>query len=440
MGIIVPTDRSEITERLQTDFISNIPESDPFVRESWTRAVLIAVAGREFDIYTQVNQLLLDLFPTTATGTFARQWGNLKGVDIEAAKSAEGFISVIGTPATSVPQGTLWQNGAGLQYTSLQDYTINTRTIQVDLISSGGIADAETLSAHNLATGMQVTISGADQSEYNGTFTIIVTSETSFRYAITGSPASPATGTIIASADFVSVFVQATDTGQETNLDSGAQLTLTTPIGGVDNTSFVQFTEVSGGADTETAEEYRLRYLERYQQQTAHFNAADIIRKAEEIPGTTNVEVFRVTPQVGDVTVYFLRYNDLDPIPTPQEISDMIENLKEITPANTPVLLTNDAGLIVKAPTVRLIDFSFSQLTPNTQTMKDSVTASLEQFFRDEVFVGVKIPTESYRNAIIQTVDDATNSKVESFTLTQPTGDIDINAGERGFLGDITFA
>jgi hypothetical protein len=55
-----------------------------------------------------------------------------------------------------------------------------------------------TYTAHGLVTGDRVTIAAADQTEYNGTFTITRTGADTFTYTVTGSPATPATGTITA--------------------------------------------------------------------------------------------------------------------------------------------------------------------------------------------------------------------------------------------------
>lgn len=49
---------------------------------------------------------------------------------------------------------------------------------------------------HNLITGQSVTIAGADQSDYNITASVTVTSATTFTYAVGGTPATPATGVI----------------------------------------------------------------------------------------------------------------------------------------------------------------------------------------------------------------------------------------------------
>ncbi len=65
---------------------------------------------------------------------------------------------------------------------------------------TGQIATAKTGEvAHNWKTGMLVTIAGAAQPEYNGTFQITVVDSKTFTYVIAGAPSSPATGTITAS-------------------------------------------------------------------------------------------------------------------------------------------------------------------------------------------------------------------------------------------------
>jgi hypothetical protein len=64
------------------------------------------------------------------------------------------------------------------------------------LTSAAGVATATAGAAHNLPTGTYVMMAGAAQPEYNGGKLITVTSPTEFTYPITGTPASPATGTI----------------------------------------------------------------------------------------------------------------------------------------------------------------------------------------------------------------------------------------------------
>jgi hypothetical protein len=68
-----------------------------------------------------------------------------------------------------------------------------------NLVESSGTATA-TVTAHGYTTGNTVNIRGADQSEYNGDFIITVSDPDTFTYSVTGSPTTPATGTIIANA------------------------------------------------------------------------------------------------------------------------------------------------------------------------------------------------------------------------------------------------
>lgn len=63
---------------------------------------------------------------------------------------------------------------------------------------SGTTATVTTTSPHGFSTGDTIAISGATQTDYNGSFDIVVTGLSSFTYTVTGSPTTPATGTIVA--------------------------------------------------------------------------------------------------------------------------------------------------------------------------------------------------------------------------------------------------
>ncbi len=64
---------------------------------------------------------------------------------------------------------------------------------------AGTLATCVCNSPHALVTGMSITIAGASDSLYNGTYSITVINTTQFTYTMAGSPAaSPATGTITA--------------------------------------------------------------------------------------------------------------------------------------------------------------------------------------------------------------------------------------------------
>jgi hypothetical protein len=66
-----------------------------------------------------------------------------------------------------------------------------------EIVRNGSTARAYA-AGHGLTTGDSVTIAGANQSEYNGTFTVTVVDPVLFTYTVSGTPVSPATGTITA--------------------------------------------------------------------------------------------------------------------------------------------------------------------------------------------------------------------------------------------------
>lgn len=90
--------------------------------------------------------------------------------------------AVSGTPATPAT-GTPVFATSGLSITGI------TR--------SGTTATATTAVAHGLTSGDTVRVSGATQTEYNGDAVATVTGATTFTYTVAGSPATPATGTIV---------------------------------------------------------------------------------------------------------------------------------------------------------------------------------------------------------------------------------------------------
>lgn len=72
----------------------------------------------------------------------------------------------------------------------------NTKSV-TSLTRSGSTATA-TVTAHGYANGQSVLMAGANETEYNGTFVISNVTTNTFDYTVTGTPATPATGTITA--------------------------------------------------------------------------------------------------------------------------------------------------------------------------------------------------------------------------------------------------
>jgi hypothetical protein len=77
------------------------------------------------------------------------------------------------------------------------DFTLGTDKSVTGITRVSTTATA-TVTAHGFTSGDQINIRGADQTEYNGDFLISNVTTDTFDYTVSGSPATPATGTIIA--------------------------------------------------------------------------------------------------------------------------------------------------------------------------------------------------------------------------------------------------
>jgi hypothetical protein len=83
---------------------------------------------------------------------------------------------------------------------------------------SGSTATVTTTADNNLQTGDYVTIAGTAEPEYNGTFQITSTGVSTFTYAVSGTPTTPATGAIT----YTIAGIQRSTTVSSTYLTGGA--------------------------------------------------------------------------------------------------------------------------------------------------------------------------------------------------------------------------
>lgn len=89
--------------------------------------------------------------------------------------------------------------GAGRMLERLTIQRNDPPSITVSSITrSSTTATATTLTAHGFTSNDYVTIAGADQSAYNGKVKVTVTGTTTFTFTVSGSPTTPATGSITA--------------------------------------------------------------------------------------------------------------------------------------------------------------------------------------------------------------------------------------------------
>jgi len=376
MPLEIPNTAREVENRSLTDVQRTLQGSNPQLKNSWLLALVSSNSNRNFDFYAQLLEAIKQNFPDTATGEFLERHAAIFGKQRLAATQATGNCVATGTASSIIPLATALTI-SGNTYTTTSSATITAQAISVLSIErSGQTATVTTVSDHNLANNVLVTMSGAGEAEYNVTdVAIIVTGLNTFEYQVVGSPATPATGTILASFDSASIPIQSDDFGSDQNIDVGAQLKLQSPLSGVDDTLLVDFGDVGGGTDQEIDESLRARMLDRIQSPVAHFNEADIIDQAKEVPGVTRVFVEGAGTDIGTVGVTSITRSGTIATVTLSGAQDLSTGQRvTITGANETEYNVTKVPILFQSSTVFHYTVLGGPATPATGTILSSVS------------------------------------------------------------------
>lgn len=233
--------------------------------------------------------------------------------------------------------------------------------------------------------------------------------------------------------------IVATTAGGDGNIDDGSTVSLTAPISGVDAEATVDSTALEG-EDQETIEDLRTRLLQQIKNPPSGGTVADYIGFALGVTGVTRAWVLPGNRGPGTVDVTFVEDNEDPIIPSPAKVDEV----QEAVDAQKPV--TADA--LVFAPNDTPLNLQIA-IKPNTQAVRDAVTAELEDLiFRtaqvrnavdpDQVGEGVQfdgvIPISQINEAISVAQGE------QDHVLISPTSSPQALEGGILTLGTITFS
>ena len=423
----------QIDQRIKTDIRTYLPGVDPRIYVSILNAVSTALAGRQYDNVLLLQKVLEQSFPQTATGEFLDNFLRQEGLIPLAPTSSAGSITVTGDAAIEIPKETVFSTLDELQFYSTADVVTAENIYGIaSLIRVDDTVTGITVSAHSFATGLTVTIAGADQAEYNGEHIVTALSATTFSYTITGSPVSPATGTITASYIGASVPIESEGFGSVNNLISGAVFEVN--FTGLDATAYAQIDGLNGGSDAESAVSKRRRTEQSRHEPVANFNEGAIKLIALEVPNVTRVWVKKVTPYVGACEVYFMQDLLANPFPDAGEIEKVRAKVLSLLPVTSA-----EDDIFIYAPAPLNTSFNFTFLTPDTKSIRKAIEENLRTYFASVADFEITIYEDEYRSIITDAVDEETGEGVKDFTLTSPVGDINPANGEIPALKEITF-
>ncbi len=175
------------------------------------------IADMRFESYAGKHAILID---TAGTYNFSNVFFDQSGTNDIETTHASGTVTINVSNGGTTP--TVTETGAGsvvINNNVTVSVTVQAASDGSDIqsarvlllaanggplpfedsvsITRSGSTATVTHTAHGLVTGAKVVVSGADQSEYNGVQTITVTGTNAYTYTVSGTPTTPATGTIV---------------------------------------------------------------------------------------------------------------------------------------------------------------------------------------------------------------------------------------------------
>lgn len=180
--------------------------------------------------------------------------------------------------------------------------------------------------------------------------------------------------------------------GQTGNAVASTQLTLSSPIAGINGAALVHSTGISGGADQETDAELSNRVIKRVQNPPHGGSKLDFEQWALEVPGVTRAWPYPNELGAGTLTLRFVRDNDVSLIPDAGEVATVQAYIDNLRP-------TSLKAFNVVAPVAAALNFTIN-LTPDTAAVRAAVEAELRDLIQRQAVPGGTILLSHIREAI----------------------------------------
>jgi uncharacterized phage protein gp47/JayE len=235
-------------------------------------------------------------------------------------------------------------------------------------------------------------------------------------------------GGIIASGT-VTITVQAELAGAAGNLAAGVELTLESPITGVDGTATVDTDGIGDGFDEETLEHLRGRVVLRWQEPPSGGSDQDYEAWALAVAGVTRVWVYRNENGLGTVVVRFVIDGRPDIFPSGGEVTAVQTALDAERPTT--------AEVTAAAPTALDVDFTI-HLSPDTADLRTAVEAELTDLLRREAIPGDGAGLGTIKLSHIRTALGVAVGEGD-YTLTVPAADVVPTTGQLAVMGTVTW-
>lgn len=221
------------------------------------------LADREAEIWEMMEAVYNSQYPNSSSDVSLDRLGEFTAITRNPATRSTVTAYMAGTSGTNIPAGTLFAvQDAGDQFRTTAAATLSGSQVSITSLTRSGTTATATANAHGFAVGRRVFVSGADQAEYNGLVTIeTVPDANTFTYTVSGSPATPATGSIVADPA-TAVATEAVETGPIAAL-AGTLNQIVNTISGLNRVE--NQADATKGTNLETDAEFRTRRIQALQ-------------------------------------------------------------------------------------------------------------------------------------------------------------------------------
>jgi uncharacterized phage protein gp47/JayE len=230
---------------------------------------------------------------------------------------------------------------------------------------------------------------------------------------------------VVIAAGMATASVTAVVAGVAGNEDPAVEITLVSPIAGVQTTAEIDAGGLVNGADSEPDEDLRGRVLARIQQAPQGGATSDYEAWALEVAGITRAWVRPEWTGIGSVGLLIVQDNDPGSIfPAPEKVEEVQDYVDERRPVTADVL--------VLAPTAKVLNLTIT-LTPNTADVRTAVEDSLRSLLKREAEPGGTLLLSRIREAISVAAGESNH------VLGAPLFDVGSNPNELIVPGTVTW-
>lgn len=294
------------------------------------------------------------------------------------ATYATGKLLVTASESTIVESGSQFITQDGEVYESQVSKTASTQNfIITSLVRSSGYAIA-TLSQHLLGNSMELTIAGANESGFNGDQQIEILSSSQFRWVSEGSDET-ATGTITGSFFGCRVDVTSTTASEDANKTYTDTIDQAVSIDFVENV-YITYDGITNGTNQETLDSFKTRILSylaepqnkgnRRQHQTwtiqnTDANFANFFTYEDDF----NLYLTGVVSKK-DSSFNFTNFT----------VGELAAIKSLFISQNQLILGIESLQLSIENPSSVDIDFTITNLSPNTLEMQNKINLVLKEY------------------------------------------------------------